>query len=313
MIKGKKIFIGILITLISLSNVNAEIKDGLFIVVGNKAITKSDIVNEIKLILLLNNLSYSESKRDQLQKMAIKSYVERTIKEIEIDKNSFLTFDKNDVTNELDRIAQRINMDVDTLRNVATSNGINFKIITKQIETSLLWNSLIYYMYKDRVSINLNEIDEQLKLNGVKKNYKEYLISEIIIKSVPKEELELKIEEIKKIISIEGFENTAMSLSISESAVNGGDLGWLNENAISQKFRSTILNTKVGEVSKPILLPEGILFYKVKNKREVEKETDINELKNRLVMAEKSKILNMYALSHYDNLRRSVAIKFFNE
>ena len=168
-------------------------------------------------------------------------------------------------------------------------------------------------MYKDRVSINLNEIDEQLKLNEGKKNYKEYLISEIIIKSVPKEELELKIEEIKKIISIEGFGNTAMSLSISESAVNGGDLGWLNENEISKKFRYTILNTKVGEVSKPILLPEGILFYKVKNKREVEKETDINELKNRLVMTEKSKILNMYALSHYDNLRRSVAIKFFNE
>ncbi len=313
MIKRKKIFIGILITLISLSNVNAQIKDGLFIVVGNKAITKSDIVNEIKLILLLNNLSYSESKRGQLQKMAIKSYVERTIKEIEINKNSFLTFNKNDVKNELDRIAKRVNMDVDTLKNVATSNGLDFKIITKQIETSLLWNSLIYYIYKDRVSINLDEIEEQLKLNEGKKNYEEYLISEIIIKSVPKEKLELKIEEIKNIISIEGFENTAMSLSISESAVNGGDLGWLNENEISKKFRYTILNTKVGEVSKPILLPEGILFYKVKNKREVEKETDINELKNRLVMTEKSKILNMYALSHYDNLRRSVAIKFFNE
>lgn len=313
MIKSKKIFITILITLFSLSNANAEIKDGIFIVVGNKAITKSDIVNEIKIILLLNNLSYSEDKREQLQQMAVKSYIERTIKEIEISKNSFLEFSIEDVNNELDRLAKRINMDVDTLKNVATSNGLDFDIIRHQVETSLLWNSLIFYLYKDRISINLNEIEEQLKFSQSKKDYDEYLISEIIIKTVSKEMIESKIEEIKNMISIEGFENTAMSLSISESAVNGGDLGWVSGNSISKKLRTVILNTNVGEVSDAILLPEGILFYKVQDKRKAKKETDLNKLKENLVRTEKSKILNMYALSHYDNLRRSVAIKFFTD
>ena len=35
------------------------------------------------------------------------------------------------------------------------------------------------------------------------------------------------------------------------------------------------------------------------------------EIKNELVDAEKSKILNMYSLSHYDTLRRSIAIKYY--
>jgi len=310
-IKIKKIFISILITLVSLSNANAEIKDGLFVVVGNKAITKSDIVNEIKIILLLNNMSYSNDMKDQLRKMAIKSYIERTIKEIEINKNSFLNYNKQDVNNELTRLAERINMDVNTLKNVAESNGVDFSQIEDQVKTSLLWNSLIFYLYKDRVSINSNEIDEQLKLNQNKKDYEEYLISEIIIESVPKDQLSSKVEEIKNKISIDGFENVAMSLSISESAVSGGDLGWLNENEISKKFRSTILKTGIGNISEPILLPEGILFYKVKNKRKAKKETDMNKLKDQLMMNEKSKILNMYSLSHYDSLRRSIAIKFF--
>ena len=39
----------------------------------------------------------------------------------------------------------------------------------------------------------------------------------------------------------------------------------------------------------------------------------LDERKNQLVMAEKGKILNMYSRSHYDNLRRTVATKFFNE
>ena len=34
---------------------NAEISDSLFMTIGNKPITKSDIVNEIKTILILNN------------------------------------------------------------------------------------------------------------------------------------------------------------------------------------------------------------------------------------------------------------------
>ena len=36
-------------------------------------------------------------------------------------------------------------------------------------------------------------------------------------------------------------------------------------------------------------------------------------LKNQLVKSEKSEILNLYSLTHYDNLRRSVAVKFVNE
>ena len=48
----KKIIFVILITLFCLTNGNAVIKDSLFATVGNKAITHSDIVNEIKTILI---------------------------------------------------------------------------------------------------------------------------------------------------------------------------------------------------------------------------------------------------------------------
>ena len=104
-----------------------------------------------------------------------------------------------------------------------------------------------------------------------------------------------------------------MSLSISQSAAKGGDIGWLNENEISKKFRSIIFNTPVGDLSEPILLKEGILIFKVRDKRELKKEMDLEKLKNQLVNSEKTKILNMYSISHYDNLRRSTSIEFVDE
>ena len=56
------------------------VQDSLFVVIGNKPITKSDVVDEIKIILILNNESYSEDKRDQLQKSAVKGIIKRNIK-----------------------------------------------------------------------------------------------------------------------------------------------------------------------------------------------------------------------------------------
>ena len=83
------------------------------------------------------------------------------------------------------------------------------------------------------------------------------------------------------------------------------------ENLITKKLKSVITNTPVGNISEPILLPNGILVFKVRNKRKVERNIDLEEVKNELVNSEKTRILNMHSSSHYNNLRRSISIKFF--
>ncbi len=313
MIKIKKIFFVILLIIAPFFNAHSSIKDALYITVGDRAITKSDIIDEIKIILILNNMAYSEDKREELQQMAIKSSVKRNIKEIEINRIGFMEYSKEDLINELTRLADNINVDLDTLKNICTANGIDFSRIEDQIKTELLWNSLIFQLYKNRISVNSDEIDEQLKLNQSKEEFEEFLISEIIVQSVEKDKLESRIKEITKKIEIEGFESVAMNLSLSQSATKGGDLGWVGENIISSKFRDKIKSTPLGGISEPILLSEGILFFKVRDKRKITKKLTLEEQKNQLVNTEKTKILNMYSLSHYDNLRRVIPIKYFDE
>ncbi len=128
-----------------------------------------------------------------------------------------------------------------------------------------------------------------------------------------KAKIESRIKEIKDKIKIEGFKNVAISESIAPSSVNGGDLGWLNQNSISKKYLSKIANTLVGNLSERILLPNGILIFKVRDKRKVEKNLDLEDIKNQIVNSEKNKILNMYSVSHYDNVKRSITLRFFNE
>ena len=88
------------------------------------------------------------------------------------------------------------------------------------------------------------------------------------------------------------------------------DLGWVNENSISKKIKKTLQETSVGKLSTPIILREGILFFKVRNIRYINSKLTLEERKNNLVKAQKLKILNMYSLSHYDKIKRSIAIKY---
>ena len=311
MINIRKIILLTLISLLCAGNVIAKISDSLYMTVGNKPVTLSDIVNEIKIILILNNESYSDEKKAILHELAVRSTIKRTIKKIVLERNNYFKFNDEDLKMELERLASNIFVDLDTLKNICVSNELDFTKIEEQVKIELYWNSLIFEIYKHNLNINQTEIEDRLKLVQNKKKIEEYLISEIVIKNVETNKLDSEIQQLKDKIKIEGFENVAKELSISESGMKGGDLGWISENIISEEIRSKLIETPIGKLSSPIILQDGILIFKVRDKRKIDKNVSLEEIKNELINAEKTKILNMHSMSHYDKARRSISINFF--
>jgi len=306
----KKIFILIFAFFLTAES-KAAIIDKIFATVGDKVITRSDVINEIKTILILNNQIYTEDIKEKLDNAAVQSLTNRLIKKIEIEKYPNLRFKKEDVFEEIKNYASNLNMDVDSFKQIFVTNEINFSLIVERIETDLLWNSLIFAIYKSRLSVNLDEINDQLLSFSKKKKIEEYLISEIVIKPAEEDKIKSTIKSLKEEIKNKGFESVAIEKSISDTAVKGGNLGWVSENSISTDLKSKIINTKVGEISEPFFLPKGILFFKVKDKRVVENTINLEEAKKSIVKAEKMKMLNMFSLSHFDKLRRSITIVFY--
>ena len=306
----KKIFILIFAFFLTVES-KAVIKDKIFATVGDKVITRSDVINEIKTILILNDQIYTEAIKQKLDNAAIQSLTNRLIKETEIEKYTNLKFKKEDVYVEIEKYASNLNMDAESFKQIFVTNEINFSSIIERIETDLLWNSLIFVIYKDRLLVNLDEINDQLSAFNNKEKIEEYLISEIIIEPVAEDKIKSTIETLKQEIQNNGFRNVAIEKSISDSAVKGGDLGWVDENSISNDLKSRIINTKIGEISEPFFLPKGILFFKIRDKRVVENSINLEEAKKRIVQAEKMKILNMFSLSHFDKLRRSITIVYY--
>ena len=307
----KKILLLFILLLTTVEKANSEISDGLFMTIGDKPITKSDVVNEIKIILILNNESYSDEKRDMLHDLAVKSIIKRTVKLIELERNNYYRLNDKDLEMELTRLASDVYVDLETFKNIFESNEVDFSMIENQVKTELYWNSLIFEIYKHNLKINQKEIEDRLKSVQKKQELDEYLISEIVIKNIENDKIDLEIQELKNKIQLEGFENVAKELSISESSIKGGDLGWINENIISEKVKFMLKETSIGSLSEPVILENGILIFKVRDKRKISQNVSLEEIKNQLIFAEKSKILNMHSISHYDKVRRTISIKFY--
>ena len=94
----------------------------------------------------------------------------------------------------------------------------DFLFLENKIKTDLLWNSLIFNLYSNRVTVNSEEIDEQLRSSQNKKKFYEFLLSDIIIKPVETGALEVVIKELEtkmkesqekiKNITVEGISGT---------------------------------------------------------------------------------------------------------
>ena len=81
-------------------------------------------------------------------------------------------------------------------------------------------------------------------------------------------------------------------------------------NSISSEIIFKSWKLRKQYIHKPMFVIGNIRLL---NLQKIKKKTNLEELKNQLVNAEKTKILNMYSMSHFDNLRRSTSINFFNE
>ena len=308
--KIKEIFVIFLLLIFCINSSNSTIKDSIIGTVGDKPVTSSDLTNEMKILLITNGENFSEVDKKKLQELAVQSITRRLIKKIEIEKYNSNNFNEEDVMNEIRNIANKLNINVDNLKNIFKSYKVNFLYLIDHIETELKWNGLIFNLYKNQISVNISEIHDQLKIIQNQDFIEEYLIYEIQIELLDQEKLQKKINEIKNEIQINGFEKTAIKYSKSTSALKGGRLGWFKETELSEKIKEILGNINVGSVAEPLRKPEGLIFLKLADKKKVEQKFNLEETKNILLKAEKNKKLKMYSLSHYNKLTQLTLINY---
>ena len=300
-----KIYLSILLVCFVLNNAKS-IESKIIHNIENEVITNIDIKNEFKYLIALNN-SLKELDKEKLLNISNQSIIREKIKKIEILKNF-----KKIVLNEdyyellLKNIYTRLNLkSINEFDIYLKDYDLKIEDIKTKITIDALWNELIVQKYNSKIVINETKIKKKILKNS-KIRSKEYKLAEIIFEVTNKEEIEKKYNQIVKSINDIGFENSATTYSFSESGKIGGDIGWINENLLNNNIKRNISTLQIGEITKPIILSNGILVLKLINIKNTEANIDIeNELK-KAINYERNRQLNQYSKIYYNKIKKNL-------
>jgi len=274
--------------------------------IQNEIITNVDIKNEFKYLVALNN-SLKKLNKEKILSISNESIIREKIKKIEILKNFKEIRISEDYSNILIKnIYSRINLkSLTEFEQYLKNYGLTINDIKTKITIDALWNELIMQKYGTKININKNKIEEEILKNS-KIQKTEYQLSEIIFEVINKEEIKKKYNEIVNSIDKEGFENSAAIYSFSESAKIGGDIGWINENSLNDNIKKNIRNLKIGQITKPIVLSNGVLILKLEDTKSSESILNIkNELK-KAINYERNRQLNQYSKIYYNKIKKNL-------
>jgi peptidyl-prolyl cis-trans isomerase SurA len=277
--------------------------------IGNKIITSYDLEVEIKYLMAL-----SPSLKNLTQEQKINSARESIIRE-KVKISEILKY--FELGQEADYLGKVI---ADTYRKLGLKNQFEFNNylsnydltiddIKKKIEIEVLWNRLIYSKYKNQVEIDTEKIKKKLKEEELKlKNKEVFLLSEILFNAKNKEELDKKYIRILESIEKEGFKNTATIYSISDTAKFGGLIGWIQKNQLSDLVIDEILKINIGEFTKPINVPSGLLIIRIDKKKIKESKIDFDLELKKIIQYEKNKKLRQFSFIHYKKVKNNINI-----
>ena len=62
-------------------------------------------------------------------------------------------------------LSNKYNTDTNGLKNMFESNGIDYELFFEEIKIEMAWQKIIYNIYKEKININNDEIEKELKIH----------------------------------------------------------------------------------------------------------------------------------------------------
>ncbi|HYK26182.1 MAG TPA: peptidylprolyl isomerase [Steroidobacteraceae bacterium] len=192
----------------------------------------------------------------------------------------------------LQDVAQRNGMKLAQLPDALAAQGIDYSSYRDTMRKELALTLLRQRDVIDRISVTSREIDRYLDREAKHPSgTTEYDISHILI-AVPENASPQQIEQAaarakdiyQRAESGEDFAKLAVTYSNSDTALEGGALGWRKGTELPTFLSDVVLKLKSGEVSQPIREPTGFHLVKLNGVRNDSKRVVVDQVHVRHIL-----------------------------
>ena len=296
----KNIFLLVLLSIFTFFNTTTKSDVSIVVSIDQKIITNYDIQNEANYLQILNP-DLKQLDKENILKLSKESLVREIIKKNEVEKVFDFSLENPFVNEYLKNLYTKLNFTNENEFNDYIVNFSDYSLddIKQKLKIEIAWNELNYLKYKNQINIDKEKL--KIKINQLSdKTIKEYKLSEIVFMKRKNENLQDLISLIKSNIKEIGFNNTANIYSISESAKFGGNIGWIDENNLTDKLVESLEKISIGQNTDVIQLGNNFIIIKIDEIKETNSPIDKNKELEKMIKFETNKQLNQFSRIFFD-------------
>jgi peptidyl-prolyl cis-trans isomerase SurA len=272
-------------------SVHGEMLDRIAAIVNDGLVLKSELDVQMS----------SVQKRLQEQKVELPSQsvlqqqvLDRLVlQEIQLQraKHVGLSVTDEQLNGALQEIAARNKIPFDQLPTALGAQGVDYKQYRESMRKELTLSTLRQRDVIAHINVSPHELEQYLARQQSAASNDEFNVSHILL-SLPAAATPQQLEEISRkaqdVASRAGkgedFGQLAIANSNSQTALDGGQLGWRKGAQLPQFILDLVGKMKPGEVSEPVRTPSGYHIVKLNERRSGEAPVIINQMHVRHIL-----------------------------
>jgi peptidyl-prolyl cis-trans isomerase SurA len=177
-----------------------------------------------------------------------------------------------DVADAISDLEKRNNLPSGALLEQLRRAGVQPRALYDQLRSQIGWARLIRITLGDRAEPSDQEVQDFIRTAKARTGEPEYQVSEIFIPvENPAQEAETRrfVEEVtRQLRAGTPFQVAATQFSQSQTALQGGDLGWVHKDQLDPEVASIVERMPPGAISNPIRVAGGYQIVALRSKRE---------------------------------------------
>ena len=244
-------------------------------VVNGEVISNIDVDNRARLFALSTGMPLTPDVIDRLKQQILRQLIDERLRMQEVQRRKIVIPDKA-IAAAIHDIESRNNLPAGGLRQKLAADGVSQRTLIDQIRTQLGWGQVLREQLGQQVNISDAEIAERQRILVQQVGKPEYRVGEIF---VPVEDpaatadaerfAETVIAELRRGAA---FPVVAAQFSQNQTALQGGELGWVQANQLDPEVARLVAEMPVGAISNPVKVPGGFSIVTLQGKRDIGRE-----------------------------------------
>jgi peptidyl-prolyl cis-trans isomerase SurA len=195
------------------------------------------------------------------------------------------------LNDSLKDVAKRNGITLDELPRALEAQGVNYAAYRDSIRKEMTIQMLRQRDVLAKIIVTPREIDQYLAKQEESGEDREYNVSHILL-SLPEaaspgqlEDVEARARDIvQRVRGGEDFAQLAVSYSNSQTALEGGQLGWRKSAQLPTFIAELMAGMQTGQVSDPVRTPSGFHIVRLNDQRGAQQQVMVNQIHARHIL-----------------------------